>query len=257
MKISECNRQFDKDYKPYLSDEVIKKSYTAEQIIEIFENNKELFTSIDNEVKDDYLKIPQNHGARHMEDVVLFSYILGLENLKDIHDRELLLRAAQYHDIGRVSGGEEVHAEASAKIAFETLSDKYDKDDLALIATLIEFHEVPRKLINIDEIFISIANKYGVINIEKARSMAEMLKDADALDRTRFVNRARLDSRYLKYDTSLRLIKFSSELQEYYSLVDLQEYNQEFVEQQLLRFTPMELIRMIRHNQIMIHKNSR
>ena len=44
--------------------------------------------------------------------------------------------------------------------------------------------------------------------------VAHILRDADALERTRFVGAWRLDVRYLYFDQSLKLVKFASSLNE-------------------------------------------
>ena len=93
--------------------------------------------------------------------------------------------------------------------------------------------------------------------LDKVRMMAEVLKDADALDRTRFVNRARLDYRFLKFDISKRLIKFAAEMQETYALRDLKSYHcDEAISVLLQRDTPQELLREIRYEEG-IHRDIR
>ena len=124
-------------------------------------------------------------------------------------------------------------------------------DDLSIISTIIEFHETPRNIPNVDEIFIEIAKKNGVPNeqISKVRQMAEVLKDADALDRTRFINKARLNPDYLQYGVSKQLIRFASSLQETYATHDLKEFRcDEAISILLQSYTPQEVLRTIRHS---------
>ena len=85
--------------------------------------------------------------------------------------------------------------------------------------------------------------------MDKVREMAEVLKDADALDRTRFINKARLNQNFLKYGISKQLIEFSSSLQETYALQDLQDYQCDDIIGELLQaYTPQEVLRTIRHS---------
>ena len=79
--------------------------------------------------------------------------------------------------------------------------------------------------------------------------MAEVLKDADALDRTRFINKARLNPEFLQYDASKQLVKFASSLQETYAIHDLKEFNcDESIGILLQIYTPQEVLRTIRHS---------
>ena len=116
---------------------------------------------------------------------------------------------------------------------------------------MIEFHEIPRNLPYSDELFMNLARKNGVPEEQmlKVRKMSEVLKDADALDRTRFITKARLNPDYLEYDVSKKLIKFASSLQETYALEDLKEFQCEDAVSVLLEgYTPQEVLRNIRHS---------
>ena len=96
-----------------------------------------------------------------------------------------------------------------------------------------------------------MARKNGIIDdqIPRVRKMAEVLKDADALDRTRFINKARLNPKFLQYDVSKHLIKFASSLQETYAISDLKEFHcNEPIDILLQTYTPQEVLRTVRHN---------
>ena len=191
------------------------------------------------------------HGQRHICNVLLYSALIGQEYLDNIEDIEILLVAAKYHDISRKTDKFEKHAEASSIIASKKLKDKYSLPDLSIIKTIIEFHEIPRNLKNENEIFKSIALKNGVLEMDliKARKLSEILKDADALDRTRFINSARLNYKYLKFDFSKKLVKFAAMLQETYAILDLKNYDcNEEINQLLKYYTPQEILRIIRHS---------
>ena len=206
----------------------------------------------ENEIKEEKvnsrLKV---HGQRHIKNVLLYSTLIGESIVQDKHDLDLIMLAAKYHDIGRETDAYEEHAEASSKIAIEKLKDKYSPEDLSIISTIIEFHETPRNVANADELFVAMARKNGITDdqIPKVRQMADVLKDADALDRTRFINKARLNSDFLQYDISKQLIKFASSLQETYALYDLKEFRcDEAIGVLLQTYTPQEVLRTIRHS---------
>lgn len=196
----------------------------------------------ENEIKEENvngrLKV---HGQRHIKNVLLYSALIGQAVIKDKHDLDLILLSAKYHDIGRKTDAYEEHAVASAKIALEKLKDKCSPEDLSIISTIIEFHETPRNIVNVDELFVAIARKNGItdVQIPRIRQMAEVLKDADALDRTRFINKARLNPEFLQYDISKQLIKFASSLQETYAIYDLKEFHcDEAISVLLQTYTP-------------------
>lgn len=210
------------------------------------------FVIYENEIKEENinsrLKI---HGQRHVKDVLLYSALIGQSVVQDKHDLDLIMLSAKYHDIGRKTDTYEEHAEASSEIAVDKLKEKCSKEDLSIIRTIIEFHEIPRNASNVDELFVKIASNNGIATdqIPRVRQMAEVLKDADALDRTRFINQARLNSEFLQYGISKRLIKFASTLQETYALYDLKELNcEESISILLQNYTPQEVLRTIRHS---------
>lgn len=206
----------------------------------------------ENEIKEEKvnsrLKV---HGQRHIKNVLLYSTLIGESIVQDKHDLDLIMLAAKYHDIGRKTDAYEEHAEASSKIVIEKLKDKCSPEDLSIISTIIEFHETPRNVANADELFVAMARKNGITDdqIPKVRQMADVLKDADALDRTRFINKARLNPDFLQYDISKQLIKFASSLQETYAIYDLKEFRcDEAIGVLLQTYTPQEVLRTIRHS---------
>lgn len=206
----------------------------------------------ENEIKEENvngrLKV---HGQRHIKNVLLYSTLIGQSVVQDKHDLDLIMLSAKYHDIGRKTDAYEEHAEASSKIAIEKLKDKCSPEDLSIISTIIEFHETPRNVANVDELFVAMARKNGIADdqIPRVRQMAEVLKDADALDRTRFINKARLNPEFLQYDVSKQLIKFASSLQETYAIYDLKEFHcDEAIGILLQTYTPQEVLRTIRHS---------
>lgn len=255
--ISNCDenkRQFEKSDIQNINQEILGAQLSAFDVATALTDSG-LSSSIvmyENEIKEENvngrLKV---HGQRHIKNVLLYSSLIGQTVVQDKHDLELIMLSAKYHDIGRKTDAHEEHAEASAKIAIEKLKEKCSPDDLSIISTIIEFHEIPRNIHNVDEIFLKIAKKNDVPNeqISKVRQMAEVLKDADALDRTRFIDKARLNPDYLQYGISKQLIRFSSSLQETYAIQDLKEFRcDEAISILLQSYTPQEVLRTIRHS---------
>lgn len=253
-EMEEANRQFESSDSKYLDQEVIDSQLSKDDVVGLLSLNgmASAITTIEKEIHHEGINEGlKAHGQRHIKDVVLFSGIIGQQVLSNPEDVKLLLLAAKYHDVGRTRDGHEEHAESSAIVTKEKLKDVCSKDELAIITTAIEYHEMDRKDPHSDEMFKYVATKNGVSadQLDRAKVISEILKDADALDRTRFINRARLNASYLQFPISRQLIKFSAQLQENYALNDLGQYNCDDQISVLLQGnTPQSVLRTIRHN---------
>ena len=162
----------------------------------------------------------QAHSIRHIQDVTLFGAIIGkLEGLNN-NELRLLIEACKYHDSGRLDDLNSNHAEASQRIAKIMLEKQYNEKELGIIRAVIDFHESPEEDI---EKFKVISDKFGLENTKKAYKIAQILKDADALDRTRFINKARLKVSDLRTKTSKKLIPLSCKINEMYAIKDLEK----------------------------------
>ena len=219
------------------------------------------------------------HSTKHIEDVMLFSIIIGDNIGLNQNTLNLLIEASKYHDTGRVEDYDtqkvyylngkdhgDIHGSLSASKSLEDLKDKYNKEDLSLIATAIEYHAVIGD--NID-VLKEICNKYEIDTnnikiMDKVIKLAYSLKDADALDRARFLYTSNgfVNPKYLRYDISKSLIKVSEQINEGYALNDLNELclNRPDLEpkiNQKLEETnnPKEVIRLYRHGYLVSSNN--
>lgn len=251
---AENERQFERSDSPNMNQAVLDTQLSSSEVIRSLTDSgiSTNFVIYENEIGEENinsrLKI---HGQRHIKNVLLYSLLIGQSVVQDQHDLDLILLSAKYHDAGRKTDAHEEHAEESSEIAVDKLKEKYSKEDLAIIKTIIEFHEIPRNTSNVDEFFMAMARRNGIADnqIARVRQMAEVLKDADALDRTRFINQARLNPEFLQYGISKRLVKLASSLQETYALQDLKELNcEESISILLQNYTPQEVLRTIRHS---------
>lgn len=257
VMVNNCDgneRQFERNDISNIDQAILDKQLSSSNIMSALDDG-ELSNSLvmyENEIKEENVNgILRVHGQRHVKNVLLYSILIGQSVVQDKHDLDLIMISAKYHDIGRKTDAYEKHAEESAKIAIEKLKDKCSPEDLSIISTIIEFHEIPRNVANVDKLFVVIAKKNGIADdqISKVRQMAEVLKDADALDRTRFINKSRLNPEFLQYDVSKQLIKFASSLQETYAIYDLKEFHcDEAIDILLQAYTPQEVLRTIRHS---------
>lgn len=255
--INNCDRnqrQFEKSDFPNISQEMIDVQLSSSDVATVLTDSgiSAEFAMYENEIEEENvngkLKV---HGQRHIKNVLLYATLIGQSVVQDKHDLKLIMLAAKYHDVGRKTDAYEEHAESSAKIAVEKLGDKCSAEDLSIISTIIQFHEIPRNISNVDAVFLDIARKNGIPDeqISRAREMAEVLKDADALDRTRFINKARLNPDFLQYGISRQLIRFASSLQETYAIQDLKEFQcDEAIGRLFQNYTPQEVLRTIRHS---------
>lgn len=176
------------------------------------------------------------HSKRHIQDVALFSYMIAnKENKLDDECKNLLLEAAKYHDSGRNEefhngrrvDGKEEHAIYSTRVAKTHLKEQgMEESKIAMINVVILYHEHSEKNKNeFDEKeFQKMCLRFGVKeeDVNNTRLMCKYLKDADALDRTRFQGKASLNPRYLRTDTAKSLIGEARRINERYRELDKQ-----------------------------------
>ena len=152
------------------------------------------------------------HGQKHINNVILFSYLIAKgENKLDGKTIDLLVQAAKFHDVGRdgnwngLGNGkrhdydEIKHADPGALAAEFYLKkekkdngeNKYSDEQIAMVQAAISYHEVREKNYNEfnEEVFSELCERYGISeqNRQNAKLMCIYLKDADAVDRTRFM----------------------------------------------------------------------
>lgn len=174
-------------------------------------------TEIENEIRnklENVSKLPyyngnKAHSIEHIERVTLFSGILAEMECIDEKSRTSLLAAAAFHDSGRAGrDGNTEHAEASAIQVKKYLEENPDnpfgitRTNIGIIQTAIHYHEHAEKNIgHIDEEMVEkLAKGYNVKekDFQRTKKICELLKDADALDRCRFANRATLNPDFLR-----------------------------------------------------------
>ena len=152
--------------------------------------------------------IPE-HGADHVEKVLFNAMYIGLQEGLNNEEMKILKEAAKYHDTGRVNIGYE-HGVQGAEQSYLWLANGHSKKEVDMIQAAIEYHAIPDNEYDLNAIF----NKYNIASNDRqsARKIALILKDADAVDRTRFPGN--LDQRYLRTQTGFEYVKASYQLQE-------------------------------------------
>lgn len=245
----------------------------------VFDNNSSLKTKLNLSINMiDTYKLYFNrdksaHSRRHVEDVVLFSAVIGDSLDFDDRDMDILLASAVFHDAGRIDDRNVSHAVTSAILVKDKLIGVFSEDELKIIQSVIEFHEVRERKDkdgNIDyQPLYDICEKYGLDKtdeemMQRCIKISNVLKDADALDRTRFVSKSKafLNPRFLHYDISRRLFKVGEQLNEYYAKGDIEktlEEKPELMDSFKLAVditrSPKEAIRMYRKGKIEYRRN--
>lgn len=195
-------------------------SRNPNQFIKILESisNSEFY-------KNDTPELGKQHKLGHVQKVMLFSQIIAQNENIDSDLIKTLLVSAAFHDCGRIKdrdNGE--HGQSSAKIAGEyfkqNINNSYgiEENEIRMLQTAIEYHVVEEHIQGqIDEIRLKeICNKYGVSidEYEKVKQISAILKDADALDRTRFVSGSDLNPSFLRTSTAKKIdmIEFAKKI---------------------------------------------
>lgn len=173
----------------------------------------------------------KNHNIGHIERVLFLTQLIGknelaLENGEiDSHAMDLLTQCAKYHDCGRENDTtDKKHGQKSAKKMAAMLSeDGYVDEDIKIMQVVVDYHEE----VDDDFRFGKVCQKYGLdpSKMDLAKKIAYCLKDADALDRTRFKNpNARLDTQMLRTDFSKSLVPVAESLNRSYETFDKQQF---------------------------------
>ncbi len=206
--IADNNKLYYNNYKGKLETKQVDLSDVIKDM-----NSKGLMAKYEAEVRDMkmsgiYTSAIAGHGEEHIEDVIFNAmYIAEKENF-DKTEKKLLIEAAKYHDAGKEVEGH-LHGIQGAENAINYL-DNFCDDDIAIIQAAIEYHSIPDNNANLNEIF----EKYRVNPMDRdlAEKVANALKDADALDRSRYPGN--LNEKYLRTDSAKTLVQASHQLQE-------------------------------------------
>lgn len=211
-------------------------------LLEAVNNNKKLFNAITQfgiisklkealkGLKTKYLYPSPFHGLYHSEKVLLFALIIAKEyNLND-EMTQIIIDAAIYHDIGRVNDNEDgfhgLYAANSIEYVVENEIYK-NKTNIGYLKAIIDNHS--RSIHDCDiNTFEDYLEKYPLMDYSTYLILNYILKDADALDRTRFKfdTSSALKEKYLKLPFSKRLITFALKVnQEYNNLLIQKEYS--------------------------------
>jgi HD superfamily phosphodiesterase len=147
------------------------------------------------------------HGVRHTQRVHIHAQRLIRELRWPEADARVVLSAAVWHDIGRVSDGWDPRhgALSAARVVELGLDAALPGADARLARFAIRYH------CRSDE--RGALRATGQNDPERALSILWLLKDADALDRVRLGNGAyEIDSTALRHDCTIEMVDFAEEL---------------------------------------------
>lgn len=147
------------------------------------------------------------HGKRHIKRVLLLSLIMShLDELSE-EDRNVLILASLYHDIGREHDHEdEAHGMQSVlkmeKLKLSTYG--LSNEDVRILKFIMKYHCIR------DEVGLKkIEKQKGIQNKERAIELFRRFKDCDGLDRVRLGD---LDPRYLRTETAKKMVFVAKQL---------------------------------------------
>ena len=187
---------------------------------------KEEYLKIIDGIKEKYLYKSKIHGLFHSEKVCLFAFIIAKKLKLNDTDMQIIIDAALYHDIGRQNDtNDSIHGYASAYRIDSVINNGIYKNEenLNMLKAIIDSHSVN------DENNKNSFNFYFDYDGDKNLTdgpiydhfirLNSILKDADGLDRNRFVDGYcfGLDERFLRLAESKKLIQLSREINDLYT----------------------------------------
>ena len=202
------------------------------------ENEKKEYLEIIRNIKQECLYQSKIHGLYHSEKVCLFAFIIGKRSNLNKVEMQIIIDAALYHDIGRQNDtNDSLHGFASAyRIENAVDSDIYkDAKNLNMLKAIVDSHSVNDEKSDCSfkyyfECFDNSDLESNPLYREAYRTFIKLnsvLKDADGLDRNRFVDGYcfGLDERFLRLNESKKLIQLSREINDFYTDNYVKEVN--------------------------------
>ncbi len=150
----------------------------------------------------------QIHGQGHIERTLLHGAFCAMAEGLDGADTSLLLDACSYHDVGRVNDWyDEEHGHRSAR-QIGGLTGRRGQE-LIMLKAVVDAHS--RK----DEVLEETLKSYHPADYPRTLVLAQLLKDADGLDRVRIHD---LKTRFLRRSASVERADFAFYLYSRYEM---------------------------------------
>jgi hypothetical protein len=159
-------------------------------------------------LKRDALYVSPVHGVGHIERTLFHGAFCAMSELLNEADTRLLMGMCSYHDTGRANDWlDSAHGLRSALKLDKLVGDIVNGEDMKIIKAGIEAHSLP------DGVLDEIIENYKIADTARAKKLAELLKDADGLDRVRIGD---LNVKYLRRQNSRSRAGFAQYLFERY-----------------------------------------
>jgi hypothetical protein len=151
-----------------------------------------LFLEKLNTLNRDVLFDSKVHGCGHIERTMLHGAFCAMEDGLDMEDTALLLECCAYHDVGRVSDNVDyLHGHRSAQ-RLGALTGR-EGEALKMMMAAVDAHS------RLDSELEDTLSGYHPADWQRCLRLAQLLKDADGLDRVRIFD---LDVRFLRREAS-------------------------------------------------------
>lgn len=155
-----------------------------------------------NQLDHSVLFVSTMHGLGHIERTILQGGFCAMEEYLNQADTELLLLACSYHDVGRQNDWvDDLHGWRSAQ-RIGAITGRIG-EDLKLLQGMVDAHSRHEPVLQ------ETVLGYQPSDPDRAVNLAQLLKDADGLDRVRLGD---LDRRYLRRESSRKRADLAREV---------------------------------------------
>ena len=160
-------------------------------------------------LKRDVLYQSHVHGLGHIERTMVHGAMCAQAEPLDAADTALLMDMCSYHDTGRESDWLDNAHGLRSSLKLAELTGR-SGEELKLMMAGVEAHSIGDKFMD------DVIRKHGPRDTERARRLAELLKDSDGLDRVRIHD---LNPKYLRRAASRERADFAQLLFERYRAI--------------------------------------
>lgn len=154
------------------------------------------------ELKREVLFQSSIHGVGHIERTMCHGAFCAMEEPLSRSDTRLLLLACSYHDIARENDAEDDLHGHRAALRIREVTGLVGEEE-KLVQAAVDAHSRP------DSQLEETVRAYAPADFSQGKRLAELLKDADGLDRVRIWD---LDPAYLRREASRARAGFAREL---------------------------------------------
>ena len=177
-----------------------------------------IFEGIVNDAQESYFVRDQVHGINHNYRVCILAMAIAIKEGVSDSELKVLIESALYHDIGRKTETGKEHGIESARIIEEnkaTLAQKFNYNQFAMVKFLCAMHsgaDEKSKPEEYEKEFKEHAEQFGISDMNQARKLLNIMKDADALDRVRLPRFGKLDSERLRTESAKDFVQAAKDL---------------------------------------------